>query len=401
VVWRGTRFVGLVRGPVIPSHPAGIGRGAQAPALKRRGVARNGRIVRILKIARALAASRRGVSLKDLAAREGWPWRTVYRDRDALDEAGFPIEEVSHGRYRMSEGWAAPNLPDIRPEEVAAFFALRALAQTWRGTDLGQPLDDLWAKLTAGSTRQAALVPRAAEPWMSVRSPIGIDYRAHVKTIAVFKRAIAERLVVNTRYRALSTGETSAREIEPGDLHWDPALETLYLIGWCRLRSDVRVFAVHRFQAVALTEETFAPRPHARSKAALKDAFRVWRGGHVETVRLRFGRQAAEEIRERRWHIGQHVEEVADGGLVLKLEVASSGEVQRWILGFGPDVEVLAPAGLRERVESRLADAAARYRDAPASSQKKPAHRAKKRQGSQEMGTPFVRKVSPGDNRRG
>src|SRR6185437_11247031 len=100
-----------------------------------------------------LAASRRGVSLKALAEREGWHWRTVYRDRDALAAAGFPIEEPSPGRYKLADGWGVPNLPHVEPDEIAAFFALRALAESWRTTALGKPLDRLWQKVTSAGGR--------------------------------------------------------------------------------------------------------------------------------------------------------------------------------------------------------------------------------------------------------
>ena len=50
-----------------------------------RSVARNDQIVRILTVAHALSQSRRGVSLKTLAAKHGWSWRTLYRDLQALE----------------------------------------------------------------------------------------------------------------------------------------------------------------------------------------------------------------------------------------------------------------------------------------------------------------------------
>jgi predicted DNA-binding transcriptional regulator YafY len=324
-------------------------------------LARNDRIVRVLSVARALAASRRGVSLKALAEREGWRWRTVYRDRDALLEAGFPIEEPSPGRYRMREGWAAPNLPDIAPDEIAAFFTLRALAGTWRTTALGKPLDRLWAKLSSNRKGQSALLPVGREPWLSIRSPIAIDYRPHDKTIAVLEAAVRERRVVACRYQALSTGEVTFRDIEPGELHWDPGLESLYVIAWCRLRSAVRIFAVHRVLAAAASDERFTPRPEARSKATLKNAFRVWRSGHVQTVRVRFARSASAEIKERVWGPGQRVEEEADGAVVVTLEVAGTPEVARWILGFGGEAEVLAPESLRRDLATCLRAGAALY----------------------------------------
>ena len=321
---------------------------------------RNDQIVRILSVARALAASRRGVSLKALAEREGWHWRTVYRDRDALQAAGFPIEEPVPGRYKLADGWAVPNLPGVESDEIAAFFTLRALADSWRTTALGKPLDRLWMKLASARGGQGTLLP-AGEAWFAVRSPLAIDYRAHAKIVATFEKAVREHAVVGCRYTALSTGETTTREIEPGELYWDPGLESLYVIGWCRLRGDVRVFALHRFLAATLTEKKFAPRREARSASALKHAFRIWRGAHVEIVRVRFSRAAAQEIRERRWGPGQRIEDERGGTIVLAVEVAGTAEVARWVLGFGGEAEVLAPAALRRDVEARLRAGAARY----------------------------------------
>jgi predicted DNA-binding transcriptional regulator YafY len=191
-----------------------------------------------------------------------------------------------------------------------------------------------------------------------VRSPLAIDYRLHERTIATLERALREHLVLNCRYRAVSTRQMSARFIEPGELYWDPGLESLYLIGWCRLRGDVRVFAVQRFLMASATEETFLPRPETRSKAALKSAFRVWRSEHVHTVRVRFSPDVAEEIRERQWQVGQKLEQEAGGGVVLTMKLAGLPEVERWILGWGPDAEVLAPPALVARVAARRKAAA-------------------------------------------
>jgi hypothetical protein len=71
------------------------------------------------------------------------------------------------------------------------------------------------------------------------------------------------------------------------------------------------VFAVHRFAAVATTEQTFVPRATA-TKRALTSAFRVWRSEHVSQIRIRFDGPAADEIRERRWLAKQEI--VEEGG---------------------------------------------------------------------------------------
>ena len=50
-----------------------------------------------------------------------------------------------------------------------------------------------------------------------------------------------------------------------------------------------------------------------------------------------------------------------DGSFCLELPYAETPELVMEILKFGADVEVLAPASLRERVAQSLAQAARRY----------------------------------------
>jgi predicted DNA-binding transcriptional regulator YafY len=50
-----------------------------------------------------------------------------------------------------------------------------------------------------------------------------------------------------------------------------------------------------------------------------------------------------------------------DGGLVLRLKVAETSELRRWVLQFGSEAEVLAPASLRAAMVKELAAARAAY----------------------------------------
>jgi predicted DNA-binding transcriptional regulator YafY len=324
-------------------------------------VPRNDQVVRILTLARALTQSRRGVALKTLAERHGWSLRSIYRDLHALEDARFPVVKEAD-RYRLLEGWSGPPIPGIGADEIAALFALRAIAAGVRETSVGRDLDRLWMKLTSTGGGQTALVPLDAEPWLTVAGPLSIDYRPHRTTIAALERAIRERLVVGCRYQALSTHQLTFRSVEPGELYWDPRLETLYLIGWCRLRQAVRVFAVHRFANVTVSEERFAPRGETRAKAAMRNAFRAWRSGHVAVVRIRFSGTAADEIRERRWGPGQLMERESGGATILSLEVAGLPEIRRWVLGFGGEAEVLAPDSLRHSVREAASEIGSHYR---------------------------------------
>jgi predicted DNA-binding transcriptional regulator YafY len=320
---------------------------------------RNDRIVRVETVKSALLSSRQGVSLKVLADRHDWKLRNLYRDIDALDAAGYIIRHENQRYWIEGTRERAASVPDA--DERLALYLARQNARAWKETSLGKALDRLWHRVSATGDGQAALVPVESAPWITTREWTGIDYATHRQILLTLERATRTRAAVDVRYRALSTGKTSSRIIEPGELYWDPALETMYLIAWCRLRQDVRVFAVHRFLAVVLTNEICPPRAQTRSRAALHRAFRVWRSDHVTKIRVWFAREVADEIRERKWLAEQKLED-SDGGVVLSAEVAGLAEIERWVLSYGPAAKVLAPAELAASVAKKLREGAERYR---------------------------------------
>ena len=50
------------------------------------------------------------------------------------------------------------------------------------------------------------------------------------------------------------------------------------------------------------------------------------------------------------WHHSQKVKELRDGRLELQLQLGSLEEIERWILSWGDQAEVLEPAKLRQRL---------------------------------------------------
>ena len=264
-------------------------------------VARNDGLVRVLKLARVLADSRRGLPLRKLAERHGWQLRTLYRDIEALEASGFPVIK-EEDRFRLPPD--ALNAPPekLQPNERLALFSARQLLSGMRWTATGRALESLWQRLTGDQRSAGLLVPGDPAPGFSMRSTLAIDYAPHQRTIETLEAAIAERRVVSCGYDALSTGASTTRDLEPLLVHWDPTLEALYLVAWCRLRDALRVFAVHRIRLIAMTRQSFDPRPALMAQTALKDAFRVWRGDHVETVQVRLSGWAGREASERRLH---------------------------------------------------------------------------------------------------
>jgi predicted DNA-binding transcriptional regulator YafY len=81
----------------------------------------------------------------------------------------------------------------------------------------------------------------------------------------------------------------------------------------------------------------------------LRDAWGIVRGDLV-AVRVVFSAAAAPHVRGRLWHPSQELRELPGGRPELRLRVADTLEVRRWLLGFGAEVEVMEPPALREAV---------------------------------------------------
>lgn len=326
-------------------------------------MARNDRVVRVLRVARMLGESRRGLPLKTISERYDWPLRNLYRDIETLEAAGFPIVRDGN-RFRLASGWMNPEAL-LQPEERLALYFARQLGSGIRQTTLGRALETLWQKLSNARPEQLKLFPRGEDRLIGLRSPLAVDYGEHRRTIQTLETAIAEQRAISCQYEALSTGEVTKRVVEPGMLHWDPGLESLYFIAWCRLREAVRVFAVHRFRMVTLTNEHTRERPECSSPNALRHAFRVWRGGNVQRVTVRLRGWAAIDVLERRVHASQRVTRLRGREARVDFDVAGFEEVTRWILGFGSLAIVESPAELIAAVTSELDRAIDAYETEP------------------------------------
>ena len=66
-------------------------------------------------------------------------------------------------------------------------------------------------------------------------------------------------------------------------------------------------------------------------------------------------KQIADFIREKKWHTSQQLKNLSNGSVELTLRLSSLIEVQRWILSWAGNAEVIAPLELRDAV--RLAGA--------------------------------------------
>jgi predicted DNA-binding transcriptional regulator YafY len=174
------------------------------------------------------------------------------------------------------------------------------------------------------------------------------NYRQHRQTIDLISQAIDKRRTAQMRYFSASRNSTGRREVDPYFLRF--AGGGLYMIGYCHLRKEVRMFAVERIRSIALTDHPYQMPLDFKVDEYVQDALGVMRSGRRVEVELLFSKKAAAWVKDKVWHPSQETSPLKDRRLKMTLRVADNDELVGWILSFGSQVKVAGPEVLRQRV---------------------------------------------------
>ena len=134
-------------------------------------------------------------------------------------------------------------------------------------------------------------------------------------------------------------------------------------------------FALDAVEAAELLEQPALELAPAEVQAQMDAGYGIYAGGERETrswALLRFDPQAELWASREQWHAeqqGRWLGAPGDSAYELRVPYVDDTELVMDILRQGPEVEVIEPPALRERVRQRHAEAAARYADRTADTQ--------------------------------
>jgi proteasome accessory factor B len=288
--------------------------------------------------------------------------KTIQRDIDFMrDQLGLPIEyDVTTHSYSYTCAVAQfPGVLISEGELVALSVAKRALSQ-YVGTPFQKPLHDALDKLAAGVR---GLLPAASDG----DGTESFSFRASGQSTGdpgIFEAAsesVLRREEIEFRYRKLGDDGCESRRVQPLHLACIEQQWYLYAVDLQRA-GKVRTFALARISDLVRSGRHFTREEPFSLEDHLAGSFGVFSCTRPERIELRFDELGARLVRDRVWHTTQNIEPLAEGGCRFSLHVGISPEIERWILGWGAHVEVLAPVALREAIAAQTLRAATRYR---------------------------------------
>jgi len=321
---------------------------------------RNAEVIRQWSILRDLEASRR-LTIDELASRTGVTTRTIRRDLEALQTAGFPLfDETYDGKkYWMLEHRAFRRLDEtgFTLAELSALYFSRTLVECLAATpfqkDVRGAFDKLAGALTPGMRQFLDRLPLVIQ---AKAEPGAHPAPARGKEMAQLLDATLNHRRVAMRYHSFSSEREKDYLVEPYRVVF--AQGALYVVAFVAEYGQIRTFAVDRIRSLSVLEERFEP------VELEEDAFAHSLGVHQgppERVDIIFDPRIARYVKERMWHPSQEIEEQADGTVRVTLNVSNDFALRSWILGFGPLAKVVSPSTLAAQIVEELEGALKRY----------------------------------------
>jgi len=304
---------------------------------------------------------REGIRVSEIQDRFELDPRSLRRYIADLKELELPILEEGKGADRalfLDPAYRRSGLQLTLGEMISLRFGrvlFNFLEGTQFATDLNQAIDRLQPTVSRGTAETVGLFDAA---FLAVPEHAK-DYKEMADVLDEVLSCLLYSNPADVQYRR-ARGQAKAYVLEP--LTLSVYRQGLYVFARDVEEDRIKTFALERFLTFQRRRKEKFQRPTDWDPVAfVADAFGII-GGTPRAIVVRFSAEVAEYIRERRWHRSQGLLDRPDGSVEVVLRCAITPELKQWILGFGPDAEVLEPDDLRREVHEALEQAARRYR---------------------------------------
>ena len=281
-----------------------------------------------------------------LAAELSVSSKTVQRDLDYLrDELSAPIEyDRLEGGYRYSRSdYVLPFLP-VDGKDLFAIGVAGEVLALLNASPLARDLRALYARLAPLMPPAVRLHPETVMEKLALRANAFRPVRED--TWQAVTESLQKGVALAIRYRHAGGRAGPPRTLKP---------YALILSGrdWMLLAPEtsggpIKSFYLARIEEAASTAERYAIPKDFDPESFYRDTFGIFVGGPPFRFRVRFSREASDEVREILFHPRQRLETAPGGEAILELPARSIREARRFVLGYGGDAVALSPPELVE-----------------------------------------------------
>jgi predicted DNA-binding transcriptional regulator YafY len=291
-----------------------------------------------------LLQTKKILKASNISERFGISLRTVYRDISTLKNAGIPIIGDPGIGYSIMDGYRLPPIMFNEGEALALLTAEKFIGKiTDKATQAAYSEAMTKIKAILRSTDKQSLA--VLEDSISFSNYTLWENKSYLQDL--FK-SIASKIILRIDYQK-ADGSTSNRLIESiGCYH---QYNNWYLVAYCQKRKAYRTFKMNRILNLQVLDQHFE-NEHISLQNYIDQQTQAWREQQeFQTVEVAFNRSLLQHAESRKYYFG-FLEQIEEEDVVrMKFLNSSMGIMARWLLQFGNQATVLAPAELQSKIK--------------------------------------------------
>lgn len=272
------------------------------------------------------------VTAKELANKFEVSTRTIYRDIETLSRANIPIYATKgkEGGIEILDEYVLNKMLLTEEEQNQILFALQGIKKV-----AGQNEKDILEKLSR-------LFNKKADDWIRIEfSNWGKDKEKEERFNKI-KAAILNKNRIKFEYYNTNE-EKSERIVEPLQIWFKD--KSWYLIAFCKLKQDYRIFKIARIKEIKILEEHFKRELQQENK---KEEYKF----KTVTLELEISKKMAYRVYDE--FEDSEINKKDDGSFIINVEYPENEWVYGYILSFGEYVKVLSPERVKRTIKDKI-----------------------------------------------
>jgi predicted DNA-binding transcriptional regulator YafY len=292
--------------------------------------------------------SRKIVKAQDIAERFHISLRTVYRDVKTLEEAGVPVIGEAGIGYSIMEGYRLPPVMFTK-EEATAFLTAGKLIEKFTDDSTNKNYVSAMDKVRAVLRgTEKSLLENMEDHIEVVQNYAPFETGSVSNLLPTLLKSISTKEVLQIKYSAMHSGETTERNIEPVGIYYSNGY--WHTIAYCRLRKDYRNFRTDRIVRMNLTGQTFIDN-HPSLKTFLK---KLATEEKLETIVINVKKEIARRLRQLKLYYGFVNEKEIGDKMQMTFLTSYVEPFVRWFSMFADHAEIVSPSSLTALLKAHI-----------------------------------------------